>query len=235
MDSSMPTPSGLVGVTTTFLPAPTIPYDPARVKDNFGLTVTTYTSRMAALYPVARGQSNRSPGDRRYLLAMFTDIYIETDRLVVRPFTLGDRDPLAFLPSEVEIFYGVTRRLWNRGIATEAAAAMLEYGFSRIGLRRIVGAVHPEHTASKRVLEKMGMSYDRVVTGLPAEHRAYEGTFAYSLTADEWSHRDHPGLSPGGTNRRTRGNRDVETSRGVSSHRRLAHRQPLPRPMEPVP
>lgn len=184
---------------------------------------------------------------------MFTDIYIETERLVVRPFTLGDRDPLytivsqeevmrylpegvmsreetletlswiidcygkntpekiikftvavdlretneligwcglgplAFLPWEIEIFYGVTRRLWNRGIATEAAEAMLEYGFSGIGLKRIVGVVYPENRASKRVLEKAGMKYDRMVTGLPPEHEEYQGVLSYSLTADEWS------------------------------------------------
>lgn len=94
--------------------------------------------------------------------------------------------PLDFRPSQVELFFGLSDEFWGRGIATEAAAAMLAYGFETIGLPRIVAVVHPENVASKRVIEKLRMPCTGRVTGLPEEHRFYEGCLQYELTRDEY-------------------------------------------------
>jgi ribosomal-protein-alanine N-acetyltransferase len=60
--------------------------------------------------------------------------------------------PLEFEPREIELYYGIASLHWGKDLATEAAHAMLEYGFSAIGLRKIVAVVHPENVASVRVL-----------------------------------------------------------------------------------
>ena len=60
---------------------------------------------------------------------------------------------------EVEIDYIVDKTFWGQGLATEAGQAALRYGFVELGLRRIVGIVHPENIASRRVLEKLGMRF----------------------------------------------------------------------------
>ena len=62
---------------------------------------------------------------------------------------------------EVEILYGVPPHEWNRGLATEMTLAVLRYGFERAGLSLILGTTDAANTASRRVLEKSGMSLER--------------------------------------------------------------------------
>ncbi len=72
---------------------------------------------------------------------------------------------LEFLPElgECEVAYLLSRRVWGRGYATEAARAALCFGFENGGLESIIGLVHPENEASIRVLEKCGLSLvDRI-------------------------------------------------------------------------
>ena len=58
---------------------------------------------------------------------------------------------------EVELFYLLDHPHWNRGLATEAAEAMLRFAFEEAGLRRIVAIALPENVASTRVMEKAGL------------------------------------------------------------------------------
>jgi len=58
-----------------------------------------------------------------------------------------------------EMGYVLARDVWGRGYATEAAAALLAYGFAA-GLHRIGATCDPENAASARVLEKIGMSFE---------------------------------------------------------------------------
>lgn len=57
---------------------------------------------------------------------------------------------------EVEIAYRLAQNQWGKGLASEAASAVLEYGFSICNIDSIVGIVSPRHEASIRVLEKVG-------------------------------------------------------------------------------
>ncbi len=68
-------------------------------------------------------------------------------------------DGLEYLPElgETEVAYLLSRRVWGRGYATEAARAAVRYGFETAGLPAVIGLVHPENAASIRVLEKCGM------------------------------------------------------------------------------
>ena len=64
---------------------------------------------------------------------------------------------------EVEVGYRLMRAYWGRGLATEAAIASVRYGFTDLGLRRIIGLVMPENSASIRVLEKAGLRYAETI------------------------------------------------------------------------
>jgi RimJ/RimL family protein N-acetyltransferase len=54
-------------------------------------------------------------------------------------------------------------KYWRRGYAFEAACAVMEYGRSTLGIDTIVGLTSEENVASIRALEKLGMSFERMV------------------------------------------------------------------------
>jgi PPOX class probable F420-dependent enzyme len=59
---------------------------------------------------------------------------------------------------EVELAYRFGREFWGRGYATEAAGACLRYGFEQLGLERIIAVTGEDHVASRRVMEKNGLT-----------------------------------------------------------------------------
>ncbi len=60
---------------------------------------------------------------------------------------------------EVEVGYYLGRPAWGKGIATEAGAACIRYGFETLRLRQIVAVVRPKNSASQKVLSKLGFQY----------------------------------------------------------------------------
>lgn len=62
---------------------------------------------------------------------------------------------------EVEVGYGLAQPHWGKGLASEGASASLRYGFEVLNLERIVAVALPENTASRHVMEKLGMKYER--------------------------------------------------------------------------
>lgn len=62
---------------------------------------------------------------------------------------------------EVEVGYGFGKEHWGHGLAAEAARACLRFGFEHVGLARIVAVSYPENTGSRRVMEKIGMTYTK--------------------------------------------------------------------------
>lgn len=55
-----------------------------------------------------------------------------------------------------EIKYALSPRWWGRGFASELVAGLTAYGFQQLGMGRIIATVHPENSASVRVLERCG-------------------------------------------------------------------------------
>jgi RimJ/RimL family protein N-acetyltransferase len=74
-----------------------------------------------------------------------------------------------------EFGYLYARHAWGRGYATEAGRAVMHYGFERLGFARVVACTTPEHTASQRVLEKLGFHYvgNEVLEGDEDESAVY--------------------------------------------------------------
>lgn len=63
--------------------------------------------------------------------------------------------------SEIQIGYLLLKAYWGGGLGTEAAAAVLQYSFEVVKLERIVAIAKPENIASRRVMEKVGMKYEK--------------------------------------------------------------------------
>jgi len=68
---------------------------------------------------------------------------------------------LQYLPEldETEVGFLLDSPFWGKGYATEAAHASLNYGFEQFLLDHIIALVHPENLASRRVIQKCGMTY----------------------------------------------------------------------------
>jgi ribosomal-protein-alanine N-acetyltransferase len=64
----------------------------------------------------------------------------------------------------VGIGFDFQRVYWGKGYATEAAQAVLEYGFRRFEFDSISAWIDPENTPSQRVAERIGMKVERHVT-----------------------------------------------------------------------
>ncbi|BAY34464.1 putative acetyltransferase [Nostoc carneum NIES-2107] len=63
--------------------------------------------------------------------------------------------------TEREIGYRLDPNFWGKGLATEAASATIQYGFKQFKFPDIIGIVNPANTASVRVIEKIGMRYEK--------------------------------------------------------------------------
>jgi RimJ/RimL family protein N-acetyltransferase len=65
--------------------------------------------------------------------------------------------PAHFTPA-VEIGWRLGSQYWGQGYATEGAVAVLEYGFTKVGLEEIVSFTVPMNERSIKVMQKIGMS-----------------------------------------------------------------------------
>jgi RimJ/RimL family protein N-acetyltransferase len=72
----------------------------------------------------------------------------------------------AYLPElahRPELGWRLARGSWGRGLATEAAAAVREDAFGRLGLAELISIIHPDNEASRRVATKVGMTIEGTV------------------------------------------------------------------------
>jgi RimJ/RimL family protein N-acetyltransferase len=67
--------------------------------------------------------------------------------------------PVAFAPA-VEIGWRLARPFWGRGLASEAAAAVVAFGFTERDLREIVSFTAVGNARSRAVMERLGMHHD---------------------------------------------------------------------------
>jgi [ribosomal protein S5]-alanine N-acetyltransferase len=63
--------------------------------------------------------------------------------------------------TEIEIGWWLAPARWGKGLATEAARLAMAYGFEEARLDRIVAVAHPANRASLRVMEKLGMKFEK--------------------------------------------------------------------------
>ncbi len=94
---------------------------------------------------------------------------------------------LGFLENtpEVELGYVLNKSYWHRGLGTEASIATVNYGFQEVGLNRIVAIAHLENIASVRVIQKIGMKYEKDA------HFYNTDVVYYAVTRELWQQSGH--------------------------------------------
>ena len=97
-----------------------------------------------------------------------------TDQLVGR---IGSRAMLVEGQMEVELAWVVHPDHWGQGYAVELAAPARDLAYSR-GLNSVVALTQPFNTASRRVMEKLGMTYERDITHADLPHVLYRSSRA---------------------------------------------------------
>jgi RimJ/RimL family protein N-acetyltransferase len=63
--------------------------------------------------------------------------------------------------SEIGLYYALSMVYWGQGYATEAAAALIDYAFSQLNLKRILATTTSENLHSMRVMQRLGMRIDQ--------------------------------------------------------------------------
>lgn len=118
----------------------------------------------------------------------------EEGRDVAFAITLRDTGDLAgaiglmFTPhhDRGEIGYWIAVPYWGKGVATEAARAVVDYGFRERGLQRIEAVHFTRNPASGRVMQKLGMKYEGRRRNWMKKWDQYEDVEMYGVLRDEW-------------------------------------------------
>jgi [ribosomal protein S5]-alanine N-acetyltransferase len=94
----------------------------------------------------------------QYGFGLWATTLKETNEFIGRcgllPWTIDGRE-------EVEVAYLLAKEHWGRGLGTEAARAILAYGFEELHLSRLICLIDPANEASVKVAVKIGMSLER--------------------------------------------------------------------------
>src|SRR3954462_2507498 len=91
-------------------------------------------------------------------------------------------------PDEPELGYRLRRSAWGKGYATEGSRALIHKGFTELGVRRVVAETMVVNTASRRVMEKAGLTLVRTFhqewpDRIPGDEH---GDVEYALTRADW-------------------------------------------------
>ncbi len=82
----------------------------------------------------------------------------------------------------------------GQGYATEAASALMDYGFHSLGLHRIHADTGTDNPASWRMMERLGMRREGLLRGAVYEEGKWVDRYVYGILTDEW--RDAGSLPP---------------------------------------
>jgi ribosomal-protein-alanine N-acetyltransferase len=93
---------------------------------------------------------------------------------------------LALSHHRAEIGYWIAPERWGRGYCTEAARAVLQYGFETLVLHRINSCHFGSNPASGRVMQKIGMNHEGVQREHILKWDRYEDAVLYGLTVEDW-------------------------------------------------
>jgi len=87
-------------------------------------------------------------------LGLWATIHKETGKFIGRcgllPWAIEGQN-------EVEVAYSLAQDFWGQGLATEAAKGILQYGFERLHLSRLICLIDPANIASQKVTEDFGV------------------------------------------------------------------------------
>jgi len=98
-------------------------------------------------------------------------------------------------PDEAELGYRLRKSAWGKGYATEGSRALIAKGFTQFGVQRVVAEAMAVNLASRRVMEKAGLTLVRTFHQpwpYPIEGDEL-GDVEYALTRADWEQQDRAG------------------------------------------
>jgi RimJ/RimL family protein N-acetyltransferase len=87
-------------------------------------------------------------------------------------------------PDDVALGYRLRKSAWGKGYGTEGSRALIRKGFSELGVQRVFATTYQDNVASRRVMEKAGLTLARTYRLTTADLLA-EGTF-HAASQDLW-------------------------------------------------
>lgn len=85
-----------------------------------------------------------------------------------------------------ELAYWLGVPYWNRGYMTEAAGALMRYGFTEMNLHKITASHFARNPASGRVMQKQGMTQEGVLRQDVRKGDNFEDLILFGLLAEDW-------------------------------------------------
>jgi RimJ/RimL family protein N-acetyltransferase len=92
-----------------------------------------------------------------------------------------------------ELGYWVGKPYWKQGYCTEASQAVVDFGFSALGLNRIYAGHFARNPASGRVMQKLGMTLEGTLRQHDKARGRYEDLVIYGVLRSEWCRRSRSG------------------------------------------
>jgi ribosomal-protein-alanine N-acetyltransferase len=89
--------------------------------------------------------------------------------------------------NHAELGFWIEKDLWGKGYATEAARALIDYGFNKFGLHKIFAHHMTRNPASGKVLKKLGMHKEGLLKEHVLRSGRYEDVVLYGILKDDWN------------------------------------------------
>lgn len=112
----------------------------------------------------------------------FAIIFKENDRLI----GAGELNIRDITNKQGEIGYSLNPNYWGKGLATEAAKLLINFGFYQLDLHRICATCDPRNIGSFKVLEKVGMTQEGRIRENILLRDGWRDSFLYSTLENEW-------------------------------------------------
>ena len=142
--------------------------------------------------PAAGWEPHETP---RHSLEIIRDLFIPQGDLAIRLKETGEIiGSIGLMPDKRredvnsrELGYSLARHMWGKGIMTEAARALIDYGFREYELDIVSIAIHPPNERSLSVARKCGFTREGIIR---KGCKGFEGDFRDlvlgSITREEW-------------------------------------------------
>ena len=138
-----------------------------------------------------------SPDETRQFVRRVLDAYLEkrvaswglelkAERKLIGTGGYGSWD---IQNSTAEIGYVIGRPYWGQGLATEAVTAMIDFGFRRMSLNRIVIRMDPRNIGSWRVAEKCGCRFEGIARQVAYAKGSFDDLMVWAILREDWAKR----------------------------------------------
>ena len=120
----------------------------------------------------------------------FMAVALKTTKQVIGSVGIFQRSDLSLFT--LELGYCLGDSWWGNGYIVEASLGLVDYGFLTLpNLQRVEANCIVENTASRRVMEKMGMQREGILRNYVEKNGRMYNSYMYSILRDEWMSKYH--------------------------------------------